>query len=197
MKDFFDYLANNGLTPNGFYVLWGIANKSRPLVINVHTELRLLSDLGFIEDAKKGILTEKGTFIISNAETMFGNMKLEVKQPIASTDDETNMQKYVEFFPKGKLPSGKAARVPKPDIKNAFDWFFKTYEYSWDTVLKATAYYVDTYEAAGYLYMKNSQYFIRKQITGKTFDSDLAAYCEIILNGGHDDEGNFIKEKVV
>lgn len=197
MKDFFDYLAEKGITPNGFYVLWGIANKSRPLLINVHTELRLLANLDFIEDAKKGILTEKGLQIMSDAETLFGNMKLEVKQPIASTDDQSNIEKYIELFPKGKLPSGKAARVPKADIKTAFDWFFKTYEYSWDTVLKATAYYVDSYETNGFLYMKNSQYFIRKQITGKTFDSDLAAYCEIILNGGHEDDGSFIKEKVV
>jgi hypothetical protein len=76
-------------------------------------------------------------------------------------------------------------------------WFFANYSYSWDTILQATAYYVDTYEKQKFMYMKNSQYFIRKQITGATFESDLANYCEIIINGGYDESGNQIIEKVV
>jgi hypothetical protein len=57
--------------------------------------------------------------------------------------------------------------------------------------------YVDSYEKNRYMYMKNSQYFIRKQSIDKTWDSELAAFCEIILNGGYQDDDNHIKEKVV
>lgn len=195
MKDFFDYLVENKITPNGFYVLWGIANKVRPDVINVHTELRLLADLNLIEDAKKGILTGAGNKIIDDATAIFGNMRASVKT-IVITDDDLVVQ-YLEMFPKGKLPSGKAARLPKNDLKKSFDWFFKNYDYSWDTILKATAYYVDSYEQNKYMYMKNSQYFIRKQNIDKTWDSELASFCEIILNGGYKDDDNYIKERVV
>jgi hypothetical protein len=195
MKEFFDYLAENGITPNGFYVLWGIANKVRPAVINVHTELRLLADLNLIEDAKKGILTDEGNRIIDDATALFGNMRASVKKIVVTEDDM--VVQYLEMFPKGKLPSGKAARLPKNDLKKGFEWFFKNYDYSWDTILKATAYYVDSYEKNRYMYMKNSQYFIRKQNIDKSWDSELAAFCEIILNGGYTDDDNHIKERVV
>lgn len=197
MKELFDYLASNGLTPNGFYVLWGIANKSRPQLINVHTELRLLESSKFIQDASKGILTDKGKEIMDKAEAMFGSLKFNKKaETTLGLDDDVHIIAYLDMFPKGKLPSGKPARLPKADIKKSFQWFFNNYEYSWDTILKATAYYLDTYEKANFLYMKNSQYFIRKQNSDKSWDSELAGYCEIILNGG-DFEDDHIKEKVV
>jgi hypothetical protein len=39
--------------------------------------------------------------------------------------------------------------------------------------------------------MRTSQYFIRKQSTDKTFDSDLANYCEIALTKTDDDLRRF------
>jgi hypothetical protein len=44
--------------------------------------------------------------------------------------------------------------------------------------------------------MRTSQYFIRKQDNDKTFDSDLANYCEMIKN--NPDEGRvYFKERIV
>ena len=70
---------------------------------------------------------------------------------------------YLEIFPKFKLPSGKYARSNKKNLENNFRWFFKTYSFSWDTVIQATVRYVDEYERVNFKYMKTSQYFIRKQ----------------------------------
>ena len=59
--------------------------------------------------------------------------------------------------------------------------------------------YVDEYERQGYRYMRTSQYFIRKANNiGKTYESELATYCEVYMNGDTDynDDGYF-KEKVV
>jgi hypothetical protein len=39
--------------------------------------------------------------------------------------------------------------------------------------------------------MKNSQYFIRKQNTDKSWDSELADYCEIILQGEQEEPNHF------
>lgn len=196
MKELFDFLVENKVTPNSFYTLWGIVNKVRPANINIHTELRLLMKEGFIEDVEKGTLTDKGNKLVEDASNAFGNMRA-LADRVAVLNDDDNVMAYINMFPKGKLPSGKPARLPKNDIKKCFDWFFKNYDYSWETILSATAYYLDTYEKTNFLYMKNSQYFIRKQNIDKTWESELAGYCEIILNGGHNEDDNHIQEKVV
>jgi hypothetical protein len=43
--------------------------------------------------------------------------------------------------------------------------------------------------------MRTSQYFIRKQNTDKTWDSDLATYCELIISG-EDEVIDYFKERV-
>jgi len=45
--------------------------------------------------------------------------------------------------------------------------------------------------------MKNSQYFIRKQNTDKSWDSELANYCEIIINGEDLEDAPHFSDKVV
>ena len=43
--------------------------------------------------------------------------------------------------------------------------------------------------------MRTSQYFVRKQAVDKTWDSDLANYCELVINKP-DDDLIFIKERL-
>ena len=103
---------------------------------------------------------------------------------------------YNEIFPNKKLSSGKYARVNVKTLENSFRWFFDNYAYSWETILKATDKYVDEYSVRRYEYMRTSQYFVRKQNTDKTWDSELATYCDLIENG-YDEETNDFKETVV
>ena len=56
--------------------------------------------------------------------------------------------------------------------------------------------YIEEYKLKNYEYMRTSQYFIRKQNADKSFESDLATYCDM-LNEGSSDEENIFKEKVV
>jgi hypothetical protein len=196
MNDFYDYLDKLGITPNAFHVLWCISNSRRTSLVNFWPELRLLELSELVNDVYA--ITDKGKEILIEGENILCNGSVPKKKPKLVVEDlEAYTVKYLELFPAGKLPSGKAAKVNKNDIIKAFMWFFANYSYSWDTILQATAYYVDTYEKQKFMYMKNSQYFIRKQITGATFESDLANYCEIIINGGYDESGNQIIEKVV
>lgn len=195
MKDFYDYLDSVDVTPNAFHVLWCIANKRRPKSVNAHTELRNLSNNKLITETY--IITEDGYRVLKDAEKLFGNGSIIGSTVLISTDLADNITKYLELFPRGKLPSGKSARVNRKDIEKGFKWFFDNYDYSWDTILKATAYYVDTFEKQKFMYMRNSQYFIGKTNPDKTKNSELADYCEIILSGGHEDESDGIAEKVV
>jgi hypothetical protein len=120
-------------------------------------------------------ITDKGNELLSLIDTQVIPGKVVIKS--------FDVDQYLNLFPKIKLPSGKHARINKKVITEAFNWFFKNYDYDWSIVLQATGAYVDEYESKNYLYMRNSQYFIRKQNSDKTWDSELANYCDMIING--------------
>jgi hypothetical protein len=189
MIKLFEYLETKEITPNSLYILWSVANKRKTQHdgINVHTELRVLINADLL--TAKYELTTKGIEIINNIP---GGGTVTIVDTA-----EDNIMKFLMAFPKGKLPSGKPARVNRKNIEESFKWFHKNYTYDWDTILRATLYYVDTYEKANYMYMKNSQYFVRKQNTDKSWDSELANYCEIIINGEHLDDAPHFTDKVV
>ena len=107
-----------------------------------------------------------------------------------------NIEGYVEIFPNIKLSSGKYARVNAKNLEAPFKWFFETYDYDWETIIAATERYIDEYSIRRYEYMRTAQYFIRKQNIDKSFESDLATYCEI-LKTNPDDQQVYFSERVV
>jgi len=115
----------------------------------MYTELRGLKVAGYV--SADGKMTDKG---IETAQKLPVSKKTVRKSSVTITDDY--ITQYLDLFPKGKLPSGKLARSDRKNIKTNFEWFFKTYDYSWDVVIRATALYVDEYEKKNYMYMKTS-----------------------------------------
>ena len=179
-----DLLGELTISPNQYYLLWCMQNKIHPKNINVQLELRVLVNEEYVKDLK---LTQK-------AKDLLSDDSIKVKIPDSLLD---NIDKYLNIFPKGKLPSGKPARVNKRNIEEAFKWFFKSYKYEWSTILAATEYYVDSFEKDNFKFMRNSQYFIRKQNSDKSWDSELANCCDIILNGDDQAESPHFSERVV
>ena len=102
-----------------------------------------------------------------------------------------NIQAYVNIFPNKKLSSGKYARVPAKSLENSFRWFFDTYNFNWEIIFSATQKYISEYESKDYEYMRNSQYFLRKQNIDKSWDSDLATYCEYLSNDPEEENENY------
>lgn len=183
-------MKESQLTPNQLYLLWCLFTKDhRPFTINVHTEMRALKNANYVSD--DGVITPLGIDLASRIPSK----KTILKSNVLVTDDYVD--KYLSLFPKGKLPSGKQARADKRNLKSNFEWFFKTYDYDWDTVLKATALYVDEYERKNYLYMKTSQYFISKMNPDRSRDSELANYCYSVVNDDFNVSENHFSEKVV
>lgn len=187
MKETYDILAKSGITPNAFYVLWCVYYKEKSYIPKVNLDIRSLVSNGYLDTSY--LVTDKGLNLLASVESS------PITKPVTPSDHYYD--NYLSVFPKGKLPSGKPARVNKKNIEESFRWFFKNYTYDWDTILRATLYYVETYEKANYMYMKNSQYFIRKQNTDKSWDSELANYCEIIINGDDEPESPRFSDKVV
>ena len=183
-------IQKSQLTPNQLYLLYCLFVDEKPVAINYHAELRALKLLGYVSNLDK--ITETGVEIALKIPVTKKTVK---KSVIEITDDCVN--KYLDLFPKGKLPSGKLARSDKKNIKSNLEWFFKTYDYSWETVIQATAIYVDEYEKKNYLYMKTSQYFISKMNPDRTRDSELANYCSSVINNDYQSNDNHFSEKVV
>jgi hypothetical protein len=195
MTDIFIRLVQEGLTPNTYYVLHCIREKIVPhKFVNKELECkRLQLDNWLTENLQ---LTSKSLIFMEEINGYFKRTKKKTSQDLMGQDFVRNIEKYVEIFPNKKLSSGKYARVNAKNLEAPFRWFFDTYDYDWETILKATERYVDEFSVRRYEFMRTAQYFIRKQNIDKTFESDLATYCEIIRNGD-DEEQVYFSEKVV
>jgi len=182
----FNKIIDNGLSPNGLYVLYCIKNRNKPKNINEHLEIRVLVADGFLNNDFE--ITPKGTAVIEKIEAHYeiqDDSKIKKKSGLSAKDLE-NITKYRELFPKGNLPSGSPARISVKELEKKFLWFLNTYSYNWDTILKATKKYIDQYQQEGYKFMKTSGYFIVKNGLDRTSVSTLANYCDMVLDGDAD-----------
>lgn len=195
MTDIFTRLIQEGLTPNTYYVLHCIREKVVPHK-SVNKELeckRLQTDHWLTENLE---LTSKSLIFMEEINGYFKRTKKKTSQDLMGQDFVRNIEKYVEIFPNKKLSSGKYARVNAKNLEAPFRWFFENYDYDWEEIMKATEKYVDEFSIRRYEFMRTAQYFIRKQNIDKSFESDLATYCEIIRSGD-DEEQVYFSERVV
>jgi hypothetical protein len=194
MDEIYKKILSVQLTPNQLYYLHTIKQKTFPAkFINIALENERLINDGWI---KNNALTAKSIALLDSINLYFKKSKSKSNEDIMGAKFYENIEKYRELFPKIKLPSGKPARTNVKVLESLFRWFFIQYDYDWETIFGATKIYLDEYEANNWKYMRTSQYFIKKQNQDKTFDSDLANYCDIFING-LDDEKSYFKEKVV
>lgn len=195
MTDIFTRLIQEGLTPNTYYVLHCIREKIVPhKFVNKELECkRLQTDQWLTENLE---LTSKSLIFMEEINGYFKRTKKKTSQDLMGQDFVRNIEKYVEIFPNKKLSSGKYARVNAKNLEAPFRWFFENYDYDWEEIMKATEKYVDEFSIRRYEFMRTAQYFIRKQNIDKSFESDLATYCEIIRSGD-DEEQVYFSERVV
>lgn len=196
----FNYIVEVDLTPNQYYLLYCLHNSISPPIINLHQEIRHLVVNAWVKDETNATgnhysLEPKALTLISKIDSYFG---VQVKKAFNSTmgnDFEINANKYNEIFPRIKLGSNKAARAPLKEVIIAFKWFFDNYEYSWEVIHAAADLYIEGERKKKFAYTRTSKYFIRKQDTDKSWSSDLAGYCELVLNGEDFEKPKF-SEKV-
>lgn len=194
MVDIFSRLLKEGLTPNSFYVLYCI--KEKIVVANFVNKAIECKKLQSDEWLDKNLeLTHKSHIFITEIDSFFRKTKKKTSKDLLGDEFLDKIEEYNKIFPNKKLSSGKYARVNPKTLENAFRWFFENYDYDWDIIMRATLKYVDEYSVRRYEYMRTSQYFIRKQNTDKTWDSDLATYCELIKDG-EDEVVDYFKERI-
>lgn len=186
MEKFFNQISSVKLSPNQVYVLYCIKANKECQFVNIHSELRSLKLEGYVDETCR--LTPEGYLILDKINS--------AEEPFLVNTSKSIIEEYIDIWPSIKLPSGKYAKGDKKNIEINFKWFFKNYPYSWETIMKATEMYVTEYEKKNYLYMRTSQYFIKKQEADKSITSELANYCMLIESGIEDTGPKIFPEKV-
>jgi len=195
MKEIFKKLTDMGITPNAFYILDCVKEGIVPnTYVKASLEVtRLIRDNWLTQDLE---LTDKSVIFTTEIDGYFKRSKKKTSTDLLGHNFIQNIEAYVHIFPNKKLSSGKYARVPAKNLESGFRWFFETYDYDWETIFQATQKYVGEYESKNYEYMRTAQYFLRKQNVDKSWDSDLATYCEY-LKDSPDDEQVYFSELIV
>ena len=197
MDEIFNKLIKEKLTPNSLYVLHCIKNKvsvSKSLA-NSNLEVHRLKSEGWVNEDLQ--LNSKSLIFMEELSSYFRKSKKKTSKNLMGDNFSTNIKMYNELFPAKKLGSGKYARTNIKNLEAGFRWFFSTYEYDWKTIIEATKKYIQEYEMKNYEYMRTPQYFIRKQGSDKSFESDLATYCDMLNYEGPNEDLDIFKEKIV
>lgn len=195
MTEIFNRLIQENLTPNAYYILHCIKEKVVPKkFVNKELECkRLQSDAWLTADLQ---LTSKSIIFMEEIGGYFKRTTKKVSKDLMGAEFMQKIQEYVDIFPNRKLPSGKYAKTTAKNLESAFRWLFDTYDFSWELILEATEKYVKDYELRNFDYMRTSQYFIRKQNIDKSFESELANYCELIKTNPDVDQVYFTEDVV-
>lgn len=184
-RTFFKYCRDNKYTPNQLYTLFCV---KYGIVCDIP---KLNEDYEIRELVHNNLLNPDGRSITAAGLKVLDTILKVIEKKATSVVEveEEYALKYLEIFPKMILPSNKPARVSKKIIMKQLTWFFTTYpQYDKDLVLKATAYYVETFREQEFKFMRTSQYFISKEATNRMITSTLAEFCQLILDGLDDDE---------
>jgi hypothetical protein len=150
-----------------------------------------------VELYANGELTDYSTRIIGSIDELFAAKKKIKLDELMGIDYSERIDAYLDLFPTAKLPNGKYARGNKKNIETNFKWFFENYNYAWGVIHEATAMYVAEYRARNFLYMRTAMYFIRKDDGTRTVHSDLADYCDKIVNNEGYTQEKYFKTKVL
>ena len=195
MTEIFNRLIQENLTPNAYYILHCIKEKVVPKkFVNKELECkRLQSDAWLTADLQ---LTSKSIIFMEEIGGYFKRTTKKVSKDLMGAEFMQKIQEYVDIFPNRKLPSGKYAKTTAKNLESAFRWLFDTYDFSWELILEATEKYVKDYEMRNFEYMRTSQYFIRKQNIDKSFESELANYCELMKTNPDVDQVYFTEDVV-
>jgi hypothetical protein len=191
---FFDKLKAKNLTVQSYYLLYKLYDNPELSAQGKQIiKERYKSLAEYITPAC--VINNKGIKLVESMESIFKPIKQLKTLELLGPNHKEKIEEYLDIFPTGKLPNGKYARTNKKTIEENFKWFFQEYQYDWDLILQATEKYVEEYRMDNYKFMRTAMYFIKKLVDG-TVQSELATYCEAILNG-NDDEKVIFKTKVV
>jgi len=164
-----------------------------------HHKINVKQYIALYLDYTKGDMSEDSPEfqILKSIDELFATKKKLKLDVLMGEDYSKQFDDFLNLFPTVKLPNGKYARSNKKNIETNFRWFFENYNYSWAVIQDATFMYVSEYKAKNYLYMRTALYFIRKDDGTRTVHSDLADYCDKIVNNESYTREKYFKTKIL
>jgi len=167
-----DQLKEYKLMPTEFVMLYFL-NSKLDCKISPQTRMTLFK-MEYID--KEGNITNLGKSLFTGFDVITPEVKDKLKLVL---------EKMLEHFPKGIKTGGKPVRSSiNSDLIQKLRNFKKEYSYDDTVIIEAAKKYSEDRKKDNYNYMRVFKYFINKQGQG----SDLADYCEMIING--DDKTN-------
>lgn len=191
----FNVLKKKKLTVTQYRILYKLHAKPKNLSELAKQQIRSQIPSVYI-NLGACTLSDKGENLIKEIDMLFKPLKKLKAIDLLGENYSERIDTFIEIFPTQKLPSGKYARGNKKNIENNLVWFFTEFDYEWDTVIKATEFYVNEYHRKNFLYMRTAMYFIKKLVDG-TPQSELANYCDRILSDDDYTEERHHKTRVV
>lgn len=195
MRQMMIILNKYEITPNQAVLLWYLREGEVPKDRALNLEVPMLKSKGLIVPRNnKWTLSTLAIEILDKIDPCFKKTKaLPVK---VDPEMDSMILKYLELWPDGKLGSGKRAKSNPRNLKVNFIWFFKNYKYTWQTVLSATELYLEEQMLENYKFTRTSQYFISKSINNQARESELANYCQRIIDGDINIESSNFSENI-
>jgi len=190
---FFKHLKRKKLTVFQYDILYRLYPNPKLNQAQINAISKKVPKIYINEDCT---LTEEGVKLIKKVDSFFKPMKNLKNMELLGDDYQEQIDIFLSIFPTQKLPSGKYARGNKKNIEANFMWFFQEYDYDWELILDATEKYIEEFQKKNFMYMRTAQYFIKKMIDG-TATSELATYCDILLNQDDYVPERTIKSRVV
>lgn len=160
---------------------------------------------GFIEEEENEDqlykLTEKGLDLVLSARSVkkevepqiqfdiVNNFLEKVEPEVVQTTVETTgdvsqwVEDWINLFPSEKI-NGRYLRTNKVECAERMKWFMKNYNFEKDLIIQATKNYLYAQETSpsGHAYTRNASYFIYKGRSKQERTSDLASWCQRVVD---------------
>ena len=168
MKELIEKIFSTDLTPNQYFLLYALRNGLNvEYNFNPTIEKKNLKIKEYLDN--NGNLTKKCSILDDPLDLLY-HSSIELEE---STLNHKAIE-IMQTFPVIRLTYGYARGSLKL-VKERLRIFLNTYDYSWETVLKASQNYVTHWSQNGYKYMKSCPNFIFSD-----GDSTLSKECDII-----------------
>jgi len=186
-------LIDNKLSPNEYTILNLIYLKKHSELINLVSNRQREYTRCIYSLCEKGWLKYSGATPNIDVHELFIRDKFKdilddtitEKVIIKNNEIEEWIQSWRALFPAGKA-NGYPSRGDKKGCIKKMKTFIQKYpEYDKDIIFKATRAYILEKKKDEYRYLQGAHYFIDKNRT-----SNLAAFCELIVEGGEMEEKN-------
>jgi hypothetical protein len=190
----FDLLKINKVNPNE-YLLLGLVSLNRGDLINKILEVDYFTFSNVLFKLVKNKYIINNTPLLPTGKkisgyqfevTKEGKEIIEPKSIKANFVGEAKIESWIDdwrnIFPKGKTRNGNPIKGSRLNCIKKMNLFIKTYKFSKDTIFKATEVYIKGLKG-DFDYIQTAQNFIEKNKT-----SNLAGFCELIVNGYEETE---------